>query len=131
MGCQTCRQAEPEASFPLIETDIKNLDKQNLSPQERNEDYNNFLLILESKLPTFGSYFDSDFTSLIPPKILIKFNKILNSFNMNNFTTFFVPIIFSNPHLFKYFQSRNNISSNPTRIFWFFRFIYIYFHVFN
>ena len=69
MGCQACRQAEPEASFPLIETDIKNLDKQNLSPQERNEDYNNFLQILEGKLPTFGSYFTSDFTSLIPQKI--------------------------------------------------------------
>ena len=69
MGCQACRQAEPEASFPLIETDIKNLDKQNSSPQERNEDYDNFLLIFKTKLPTFGSYLDSDFNSLIPPKI--------------------------------------------------------------
>ena len=69
MGCQACRQAEPEASFPLIETDIKNLDKQNSSPQERNEDYDNFLLIFKSKLPTFGSYLDSDFNSLIPQKI--------------------------------------------------------------
>ena len=50
MGCQACRQAEPEASFPLIETDIKNLDKQNLSPQERNEDYNNFQT-LEKQYP--------------------------------------------------------------------------------
>ena len=69
MGCQACRQAEPEANFPLIEPDIKNLDKQNISPEEKKEDYNNFLLILESKLPTFGSYLESDFTSLIPPKI--------------------------------------------------------------
>ena len=37
--------------------------------QERNEDYNNFLQIFDRKLPTFGSYFDSDFTSLIPHKI--------------------------------------------------------------
>jgi hypothetical protein len=69
MGCQACRQAESEVNFPLIESDIKNLDPKNLTTPEQKEDFNNFLLTFNSKLPAFGSYLDSDFITLIPKKI--------------------------------------------------------------
>ena len=69
MGCQACRQAESEVNFPLIESDIKNLDPKNLTTPEQKEDFNNFLLTFNSKLPSFGSYLDSDFITLIPKKI--------------------------------------------------------------
>ena len=69
MGCQACRQAEPEANFPLMDTDIKNLDKQTFTTIVKKEDYDKFIHIFENKLPTFGNYFGSDFNTLISPKI--------------------------------------------------------------
>jgi len=69
MGCQACRQAEPEANFPLNETDIKNLDNQTFTTTEKKDDYNRFIRIFENKLPTFGNYFRPDFNTLFSPKI--------------------------------------------------------------
>ena len=67
MGCQACRQTEPEATFHFIDREIKNLDIQTNS--EKKQDYNSFVLKFNNKLPTFGNYFDSDFNTLIPPSI--------------------------------------------------------------
>ena len=68
MGCQACRQSEPETTFHL-EPDIKSLDPQNQLNSGKKEDYNNFILKFENKLPTLGNYFGSDFNTLISPKI--------------------------------------------------------------
>ena len=69
MGCQVCRQVEPEANFHFLESDIKNLDNPTQNNTTKTVDYNNFIITFESKLPTFGNYFNSDFNTLISPKI--------------------------------------------------------------
>ena len=69
MGCQVCRQTEPEANFLLPDRDIKNLDIQTQNSSEKKEVSNNFINTFENVLPTFGNYFGSDFNTLISPKI--------------------------------------------------------------
>ena len=68
MGCQACRQSEPETTFHL-EPDIKSLDPQNQLNSGKKEDYNSFLITFENKLPILGNYFGSDFNTLIPTLI--------------------------------------------------------------
>ena len=68
MGCQACRQSEPETTFHL-EQDIKSLDPLNQMNSGKKEDYNSFLITFENKLPIFGNYFGSDFNTLIPLSI--------------------------------------------------------------
>ena len=68
MGCQACRQSEPETTFHL-EPDIKSLDPQNQLNSGKKEDYNSFLITFENKLPILGNYFGSDFNTLIPTSI--------------------------------------------------------------
>ena len=68
MGCQACRQSEPETTFHL-EPDIKSLDPQNQLNSGKKEDYNSFLITFENKLPILGNYFGSDFNTLIPISI--------------------------------------------------------------
>ena len=68
MGCQACRQSEPETTFHL-EPDIKSLDPQNQLNSGKKEDFNNFLITFENKLPILGNYFGSDFNTLIPTSI--------------------------------------------------------------
>ena len=69
MGCQACRQSEPEANFIIKDPDIKILENQTQGNSGKKEDYNNFLLKFENKLPTLGNYFGADFNTLISPKI--------------------------------------------------------------
>ena len=69
MGCQACRQTEPEATFHFNDREIKNLDVQTQNNTEKKVDYNSFVLIFENKLPTFGNYFGSDFNTLITQSI--------------------------------------------------------------
>ena len=69
MGCQVCRQTEPEANFLLPDRDIKNLDIQTQNSSEKKEVSNNFINTFENVLPTFGNYFGSDFNTLISQKI--------------------------------------------------------------
>ena len=82
MGCQACRQSEPEETFlPYNEDDIKNLDKQNFTTTEKKEDYNKFIAYFENNLSALGNYFQNDFTTLIPPKILEYITE--NPFSLN------------------------------------------------
>ena len=69
MGCQACRQSEPEANFIIKDPDIKILENQTQGNSGKKEDYNNFILKFENKLPTLGNYFFADFNTLISPKI--------------------------------------------------------------
>ena len=68
MGCQICRQKESEVNFIFDDTEVKNLDPQNLN-NEKKEDYNSFILTFEKELPNFGNYFNSEFNTLYSPKI--------------------------------------------------------------
>lgn len=54
MGCESCRQKEPEKSFPLIQ-----------NPEEMNQLPDSF----NDYVPTIGQYYKSDFESLIPQNI--------------------------------------------------------------
>ena len=58
MGCETCRQKEPEATFPLENNEEKN-------PEEKE----NFLTTFNTNLPTFGQYYQSDLDTLISKQI--------------------------------------------------------------
>ena len=44
MGCQACRQSEPETTFLFNDGEIKNLDNQIQSNPGKKDDYNNFIL---------------------------------------------------------------------------------------
>ena len=59
MGCEACRQREPEASFPLG----KNPE---LNPDEKDQ----FLTTFEAYLPSFGQHYNSDLDSLISKNVL-------------------------------------------------------------
>ncbi len=69
MGCQACRQSEPETTFLFNDGEIKNLDNQIQSNPGKKDDYNNFILKFTNKLPNLGNYFVADFNTLISPKI--------------------------------------------------------------
>ena len=105
MGCQACRQAEPEANFPLIETDIKNLDKQTFTTAEKKEEYNKFIIIFENKLPTFGNYFGSDFNTLISPKIqeyMTEHPLLINESLLENIDNYEIkPVEFTNGNVYQ------------------------------
>ena len=105
MGCQACRQAEPEANFPLIETDIKNLDKQTFTTAEKKEEYNKFISIFENKLPTFGNYFGSDFNTLISPKIqeyMTEHPLLINESLLENIDNYEIkPVEFTNGNVYQ------------------------------
>jgi hypothetical protein len=58
MGCEACRQREPEANFPL-----------GSNPEIKPEDRQNFMTTFETNLQTFGQYYSSDFNTLISQKI--------------------------------------------------------------
>ena len=69
MGCQACRQSEPETTFLFNDGEIKNLDNQIQSNPGKKDDYNNFILKFTNKLPNLGNYFGADFNTLLSPKI--------------------------------------------------------------
>ena len=47
MGCEACRQSEPEANFPLINLEVKSNDRQNETSSEKKHNYDNFTLLLK------------------------------------------------------------------------------------
>ena len=59
MGCEACRQKEPEANLPLLK-----------NPELNPEDREQFLKSFDNYLENFGKYFDSDFNSLLSENIL-------------------------------------------------------------
>ena len=59
MGCEACRQREPEASFPLG----KNPE---LNPDEKEQ----FLTTFEAYLPSFGQHYNSELDSLLSQNVL-------------------------------------------------------------
>ena len=69
MGCEACRQSEPEANFPLMNMDIKSIERTYLASTERKQNYDQFITFFEDKLKDFGKYFSSDFNTLISPEI--------------------------------------------------------------
>ena len=81
MGCQACRQSEPEANFPLINLEVKSNDRQNETSSEKKHNYDNFTLLFEDKLQNFGKYFEQDFNTLITPEILAYMTE--NPFSLN------------------------------------------------
>ena len=54
MGCEACRQKEPEANLPLLK-----------NPELNPEDREQFLKSFDNYLENFGKYYESDFNSLI------------------------------------------------------------------
>ena len=58
MGCEACRQKEPEANLPLLK-----------NPELNPEDREQFLKSFDNYLENFGKYFDSDFNSLLSQNI--------------------------------------------------------------
>ena len=81
MGCQACRQSEPEANFPLINLEVKSNDRQNETSSEKKHNYDNFTLLFEDKLQNFGKYFEQEFNTLITPEILAYMTE--NPFSLN------------------------------------------------
>ena len=81
MGCEACRQSEPEANFPLINLEVKSNDRQNETSSEKKHNYDNFTLLFEDKLQNFGKYFEQDFNTLIKPEILAYMTE--NPFSLN------------------------------------------------
>ena len=81
MGCEACRQSEPEANFPLINLEVKSNDRQNETSSEKKHNYDNFTLLFEDKLQNFGKYFEQDFNTLITPEILAYMTE--NPFSLN------------------------------------------------
>ena len=69
MGCEACRQSEPEAVFPLINLEIKNIDRPNDTSTEKKQNYDKFITLFEDKLQDLGKYYESDFNTLIPSEI--------------------------------------------------------------
>ena len=51
MGCQACRQSEPEANFIIKDPDIKILENQTQGNSGKKEENKNFKLKFENKLP--------------------------------------------------------------------------------
>ena len=58
MGCEACRQREPEANFPLV----------NLKPINT-EEGKNFQTTFEDRLPSLGQYYPNEFNTLLSQKI--------------------------------------------------------------
>lgn len=58
MGCQICRQKEPEANIPLLQ-----------SLEKMQDDRQDFQEKFDAYLQTFGQYYNSDFDSLISQNI--------------------------------------------------------------
>jgi hypothetical protein len=81
MGCEACRQSEPEANFPLINLEVKSNDRQNETSSEKKHNYDNFTLLFEDKLQNFGKYFEQEFNTLITPEILAYMTE--NPFSLN------------------------------------------------
>ena len=81
MGCEACRQSEPEANFPLINLEVKSNDRQNETSYEKKHNYDNFTLLFEDKLQNFGKYFEQEFNTLIKPEILAYMTE--NPFSLN------------------------------------------------
>ena len=81
MGCEACRQSEPEANFPLINLEVKSNDRQNETSSEKKHNYDNFTLLFEDKLQNFGKYFEQEFNTLITPEILAYMTE--NHFSLN------------------------------------------------
>ena len=67
MGCEACRQREPEVNFPFGK-----------NPELNPKDLEQFIKTFETYLPSFGNYYNSDFDSLISPNVLdyIKANQL-------------------------------------------------------
>ena len=67
MGCESCRQREPEANLPFGK-----------NPEINPEDKEQFMAAFNTDLPSFGKYYDSDFDSLISQNVqdYIKANKL-------------------------------------------------------
>ena len=59
MGCEACRQKEPEANFPFENNDLEK------NPEEKDI----FITTLENNLQTFGQYYPSDISTLISKPI--------------------------------------------------------------
>ena len=70
MGCEVCRQKEPEATFLFQKIETEDNEKQNMNSTERKEDYEKFLSIFDNNIQAFGKYFEQDFNTLIPQKII-------------------------------------------------------------
>ena len=69
MGCEVCRQREPEANFPLNDLENETKEQQNMNTSERKEDYDKFLSIFDNNIQAFGQYYENDFNTLISEKI--------------------------------------------------------------
>ena len=59
MGCEACRQREPEANFPFQVNE-------DLVPMEKDQ----FQTTFENYLPSLGQYYNSDFDSLLSQNVL-------------------------------------------------------------
>ena len=59
MGCEACRQREPEANFPFqVNEDLVHMEK------------DQFQTTFENYLPSLGQYYNSDFNSLLSQNVL-------------------------------------------------------------
>lgn len=105
MGCEVCRQKEPEATFLFQKIETEDNEKQNMNSTERKEDYEKFLSIFDNNIQAFGKYFEQDFNTLIPQKIIeyVKSNPLrINPELLKDLDTYKIkPIEFQNGNVYE------------------------------